>query len=69
MIYFFLKEDKEKMPNRFKENHVQILTTSLNSLSLPGFSLKSEEWGGGGKRKRKEDGVGLVKWLVNNEVA
>lgn len=54
MIYFFLKEDKEKMPNRFKENHVQILTTSLNSLSLPGFSLKSEEWGGEGKGKGRK---------------
>ena len=41
------------MPNRFKENHVQILTTSLNSLALPGFSLKSEESGEKGKGKGK----------------
>lgn len=41
------------MPSRFKENHVQILTTSLKSLALPGFSLKREEWG---KREREKEG-------------
>lgn len=42
------------MPSRFKENHVQILNSSLNSLALPGFSLKREEWGKKGKGKGRE---------------